>query len=164
MTALYVSSKVEVRIASLEKAGKAGKAIARKAGRIIEKLTSATARRRLEAAGSFTKYGERRIRNCHKYDLSCGYRLIILKRGPTVILPFLGTHDECHRWLEANNRVKTFNAGAGRTIPVADDGLRPPRAEETGREDIGAAEEDALRQLTDMELRHVFSGLVAGLK
>lgn len=161
---VYVSSKVEARIASLEKAGKAGKTIARKAGRIIEKLASASARRRLEAAGSFTKYGERRIRNCHKYDLSCGYRMIILKRGATVMLPFLGTHDECHRWLEANNRMKAFNAGAGRTIRVADDEIRTRSADKTGREDVSAGDEDAFRQPTDIELRQVFSGLVAGLK
>jgi hypothetical protein len=71
---LFVSSKVESRIAALEKAGKPGKNLAQKATSIIDGLASGDVRHHMDAIESYTKYGENRIKNCRKYDLGCGYR------------------------------------------------------------------------------------------
>jgi hypothetical protein len=116
MQFLFVSSKVDGRIEALRKSGKAGIALAQKAIRIIERLTSGDFQNHRDAIGSHTKYGEKRIKGCRKYDLGCGYRLITLQRGETVFMPFLGTHDESQRWLESNSRLKDVKAGAGRMI------------------------------------------------
>ena len=72
----------------------------------------------MDAIEGYTKYGEKRIKNCRKYDLGCGYLLITLQRCKTVFIPFLGSHDECQRWLENNSRLKAFNSGKGKTIHI----------------------------------------------
>jgi len=164
MRSVYVSSKVESRIGSLKRAGKAGAALAHKASRIIESLTSGAVCHHMDAIASYTKYGEKRIKNCRKYDLGCGYRLITLQRGAKVFIPFFGTHDECQRWLEGNSRLKDFNAGAGRTIRVIK--KKPAKIISRMSEDADSIEDDRnfFKHLTDTDLRRVFSGLVQGAK
>ena len=162
MELLFVSSKVDSRIAGLEKAGKSGKNLAQKATSIIDSLASGDVRHHMDAIESYTKYGENRIKNCRKYDLGCGYRLITLQRGKTVFIPFLGSHDECQRWLENNSRLKAFHAGKGKMIRIEDKNSSHanPIDEEImdGEEDV----EGFLQNLTDKDLRTVFNGLVEG--
>lgn len=164
MKFIFISKKVETCIAALNKADKAGRLVADKAKAIIDGLTSGTAQLHMDAIGSLTKYGEKRIRNCRKYDLSCGYRLITLRRGNTVFITFLGTHDDCQRWLENKSRLKDFDAGAGRTIRIIE--KKPAKASSKLREgDDNIVDDcDLSEQYTDEDLRRVFSGLVQGLK
>ena len=164
MKFLFVSSKVESRIEALNKSGKTGIALAQKAMRIIEKLTSGDFQHNTDAIGSYTKYGEKRIQHCRKHDLGCGYRLITLQRGETIFMPFLGTHDESHRWLESNSRLKDFNAGAGRMIRVVKKKPMTRLSKAIEKADIVADDSDLFKHLTDKDLRHVFSGLVEGSK
>ena len=159
---LFVSSKVENRIAALEKAGKSGKNLAKKAIGIIDGLASGNARNPMNSVQSTTKYGEKRIRNCRKYDLGGGYRMIILQRGETVFIPFLGSHDESQRWLENNSRRKVFHGGKGRTIQIEDHNASPANFADAEKMN-GDEEVDLFSQtLTDRELRAVFNGLVEG--
>ena len=116
----------------------------------------------MDAIGSFTKYGEKRIKNCRKYDLGCGYRLITVERGETVFVSFMGTHDNCQRWLENNSRMKDFKAGAGRTIRVVEKKPVKMISKMSERADNIADDHDVLEHLTDKDLRRVFSGLVQG--
>ena len=164
MKLLFVSSKVESCIAALSKAGKSGKNLAQKATGIIESLASGDVGHPTDAIESFTKYGEKRIKNCRKYDLGCGYRLITLQRGDTVFIPFMGSHDECQRWLENNSRLKAFHAGKGSTVHIEDkDPSFANRRDETPM-DMDEDADDFLRQLTDKDLRIVFNGLVEGAR
>ncbi|MFZ0611112.1 MAG: hypothetical protein WAM73_02635 [Desulfobacterales bacterium] len=115
----------------------------------------------MDTIASYTKYGEKRIKNCRKYDLGCGYRLITLQRGAKVFIPFFGTHDECQRWLEGNSRLKNFVPGNGTLfrIPYENQLSATPACENDGacKDD---ADDELLRKLTDKVLRHIFSGLV----
>jgi len=54
MELLFVSSKVESRIAALEKAGKSGKNLAQKATSIIDSLASGNVRHHMDAIESYT--------------------------------------------------------------------------------------------------------------
>lgn len=47
-----------------------------------------------------TKNGENRMRNCVKYDLGNGYRLVTVLRENRLFIPFLGSHDETGTWIE----------------------------------------------------------------
>ena len=163
MKLLFVSSKVESRIAALEKAGRSGKAISQKATGIIDSLASGDVRNPMDAVESYTKYGEKRIKNCRKYDLGCGYRMITLQRGKTVFIPFLGSHDECQRWLENNSRLKAFNAGKGKTLHI-EDRTSPIRFRDFDNMDMNEDDEGFLQDLTDKDLRTVFNGLVEGAR
>ena len=163
MKCLYISAKVESRIEALKKAGKAGAALAQKTTRIIESLTSGAVQHHMDTIGSYTKYGEKRIKNCRKYDLGCGYRLITLQRGGKVFIPFLGTHDECQRWLENNSHLKDVAAGKGKLLKIS----HKPRTPASPSYDVSTgivedAQEDLLLEISDKDLRRVFSGLVEG--
>jgi len=164
MRYLHVSTKVERRIESLRYSGKAGSTLARKASDIIERLASGAHRHHMDAIRSYTRYGEKRIRNCRKYDLGCGYRLITLQRDWKVFVPFLGTHDECQRWLETNSRLKKITAGSGRLfeVPEEDQTATGPINGEAQALCPGADEEEQQQQLSDRQLRQVFSGLIEG--
>ena len=166
MKALFVAAKVESRIAALEKTGKSGKTLAQKATGIIGSLASGEARGLMDMVESYTKYGEKRIKQCRKYDLGCGYRLITVQRGETVFIAFLGSHDECQRWLENNSRLKAFHAGKGKTLRIRDKTASPSNPEEIERldmvQDMDQDADSLLRNLTDKDLRAVFCGLVDG--
>ncbi len=166
MKLLFVSSKVESRIAALEKAGRAGRMLAQKATGIIDSLAAGDICSHMDTVEGYTKYGEKRIKNCRKYDLGCGYRLITLQRGETVFIPFLGSHDECQRWLENNSRLKSFHAGKGKTVHIADNKFSPANLGdvENAHEDMDADDDRFLRNLTDKDLRSVFKGLVDGVE
>ena len=92
MKYVKVSARVERRIKSLEQSDKAGKIIAKKAESIIEDIKSGATAEHREQKGMFTKYGEKRIKYCRKYDFGCGYRMITLQQDSTILVPFLGTH------------------------------------------------------------------------
>lgn len=164
MKFLYVSKKVETHIEALQKNGKAGMTLANKAKCIIDSLASGTAQHHMDAIGSFTKYGEKRIKNCRKYDLGCGYRLITLQRGDTVFIPFLGTHDNCQRWLESNSRLKVFNPGKGTWVCIEKKCVYSENRNESNSADTSEYIEDEPDiELSDIDLRVMFSGLVKGL-
>jgi len=165
MKYVNVSAKVEHRIEILRKSGKAGNVLAQKVTSIIKSLTSGAVRHHMDSIGSYTKYGEKRIKNCRKYDLGCGYRLITLQRGLKVFIPFLGTHDECQRWLENNSRIKTFSAGRGKELRISH---KKPLPKSHSDDDTAAIETDGddeeLQNLSDRDLRYVFCGLIEGSK
>jgi len=165
MKCVYLSAKVQTRIDRLKKNGKAGHQLARKVTGIIESLTSGTVNRHRDAVGSYTKYGENRIKNCHKYDLGCGYRLITLQRGSKVYIPFLGSHDDCQRWLSNNSRMKDAAVGKGALFRILPAGRLAGGQPDAGLVDSAKKGADELRlELSDKELRRVFCGLVEGVE
>jgi len=161
MKYVHISAKVERRIETLKKSGKAAKALAQKAEHIIESLTSGSVRHHMDAVGSFTRYGEKRIKHCRKYDLGCGYRLVSLQRGMNVFIPFLGTHDGCQRWLETNSRLKKIAVGKGTFFPIPDRLQSPEMISDNASADFDADDkDDLLSDINDKILRRIFSGLV----
>ena len=56
-----------------------------------------------------TKNGEYRLKNCIKYDLGHGYRLVTVKNGPHLFITFVGSHDQTDRWIETH-RYASFCA------------------------------------------------------
>jgi hypothetical protein len=62
MDYVHISSKVESRIEALRKAGKVGTALAKKVTRLIGGLASGAFSHHMDEVGSYTKYGEKRIK------------------------------------------------------------------------------------------------------
>lgn len=52
-----------------------------------------------------TDKGESRIKNCVKYDIGNGHRLVTVDFGEVVMLCFAGSHDEVDHWLDANRNT-----------------------------------------------------------
>lgn len=113
-----------------------------------------------------TKRGEYRLKNCCKYALGNGYRLITVSRDGVVCVCFIGTHDETDRWLEQHRSSEFTRATFAASREEFCCGC--PRIEEhdeareqEGDEPLFIDEyEKKLRSgLTDEILRSVFSGL-----
>jgi hypothetical protein len=103
-----------------------------------------------------TKHGELRIDRCVKYDLGGAYRLVGVRRGRNLVFSFVGTHDDCDRWLE-NNRGHA---------PQIEPDVAPPLPEAKTDESPGEtlepqADYDALlmERIDEQVLRKVFSGI-----
>jgi len=88
-----------------QKGGTAAMA-AGKAEALIRQLSGVN-ERDLRKQFRFTRHGEYRIQYCGKYDLGCGYRLAFIRRGSLLALLYLGSHDDCFRWI-ARNRGRSF--------------------------------------------------------
>ncbi len=57
-----------------------------------------------------TDHGESRIKNCVKYDLGNGFRLVTVDFGEVVMLCHAGSHDEVDHWLSTNRNTSfTFD-------------------------------------------------------
>jgi hypothetical protein len=162
MKFVHVSKKVEICIKALRKKGKEGVVLANKARCIIENLASGTDKQHIDTMVSLTKYGEKRIKNCRKYDLGCGYRLITLQRGRTIFIPFLGSHDDCQRWLENNSRLKKVKAGKGTIFPIVNNQSRG--SDSCGDQPVDPSKEEISINLSEQDMRLVFCGLVEGAK
>jgi hypothetical protein len=111
----------------------------------------------------FTWNGEARIKNCKKVDLGGGYRLVCVKKDGHLALMYVGTHDDCFRWIGRNKGLKyDANASIG-TFQV----VRKPRSipanclEDVVKEQLvlEAAEASLMSRIDDNVLRKVFHGL-----
>ena len=155
---IHLDPKLEKNLAALRKGGRRKNLVAERMETIIDEVK----RGRLppEGVAAFTRNGEGRIRGCRKYDLGAGYRLITLKQGDDLYLLFVGTHDECDRWVENNRLHLPLEMIAERchTVnrSVQDEALFVQSDLQNHRE----PEEDWIPPLTDQDLRVVFSGLL----
>gem|GEM_PF-471665 len=161
MKCVHISAEVQSRLNSLKKSGKAGISLAQKVAHVIEGLAFEGARRRLNAVGSLTKFGEKRIKKCRKFDLGCGFRLITLQQGDRIFILFLGAHDECQRWLDNNSRLKRVSVDNKALFEACPSNHPPDHSDNIDPADIrqDVADEERFK-LSDQDLRHVFCGLV----
>ncbi|MFZ5774599.1 MAG: hypothetical protein ACOY3Z_03840 [Thermodesulfobacteriota bacterium] len=101
MLEIHQTRRFAKRLAAMAKEGKNERVVAVRARKIIADLQAHPLHE--EAECKRTRHGELRLDDCRKYDLSCGFRLIALKRENRLIFSWIGTHDDCQRWIE-NNR------------------------------------------------------------
>ena len=154
---IHLDPRLEKILAGLKKGGRREKLVTDR----VEAIIAEVKRGRLppEEVASFTRNGEGRIRGCRKYDLGAGYRLITLKQGQDLYLLFVGTHDECGRWVENNREHLPLEMISERCRTV--ERSRPNQAmTRASAPPQMEPEEDWLPPVTDRDLRMVFSGLV----
>ncbi|MEM7828340.1 MAG: hypothetical protein QW561_03270 [Candidatus Aenigmatarchaeota archaeon] len=102
---VYRDPKFVEAIDTLHNQGGKSLAIAKKADRLINRIL----KRRVNGfpeVGKLTNKGELRIKHCKKYDLGDGYRLITLEEGNQIVFLYIGSHDQCSRWLERNKGLQ----------------------------------------------------------
>lgn len=146
---------------ALEAAGGQAARVVEHAEALIERLVS-KGDRTLGEIGRLTRYGEARLKGCVKYDLVHSYRLVGMRQGDDLFLVFVGSHDECNRWVRCNRRMGPVIDRDGSVILAVRDeepGAVPTDGEEHEDDDYLAP---LLDQLTDTDLRKIFSGLCGG--
>lgn len=136
---------------------KAGVGVKR-AEEIINKLTH-KGWTDLKHVAKLADHGEHRVDGCIKYDIGGGFRLVCFKRGEHLYFSYVGTHDDCHRWL---NRNKTHHNQVGKreavTTIVEKINLEQIQTRQDSEEEWNY-EEQLMSQIDEKMLRKIFDGL-----
>ena len=154
---IHSNGRFERRLNDLRRSEKFAVAAA-KADKIIENLIRRGETSVIET-GRLSRYGEARIPNCVKYDLGKGYRLVCVKRRDRLFLLYIGTHDDCHKWIE-DNRGFIPDMGQKNIITRAVHNAGLSEKEEAHDSEQEPDYDDLLMaRITEKDLRWVFQGL-----
>jgi hypothetical protein len=105
----------------------------------------------------FTRNGEYRIRNCMKYDLGCGYRLVCIRKKSHDLFIYIGSHDDCCRWIDRNKGRLSRAVNAAITARAVCNSSTADFKEALKEDEYEAR---LMSRIDDKILRIVFSGLV----
>lgn len=164
ITTLYLDAKLEKQLSALRRSSKKGALAADEVQDIINRIKAG--QHALMETGCQTKHGELRIKGCIKFDLGSGYRLVTVKQGRKLYVLYVGSHDDCHRWIQ-NNRdlsVAEIQRRSRRIIvsqsnlPEDGGGIYEPMTDEPD------AAGDDLESLDDRQLRILFNGLIRSVQ
>lgn len=156
---IYMDTRLHKRLELLRRSGKKAALAADKVEEIIARLQSGED---LPAqAGTVTKHGELRIKGVMKYDLGSGYRLVTFMQDNRFFLLFVGSHDDCHRWIE-NNREWSIGQIEQRcaVLPVQVDAMDAGLNDETSEMFMNTEDDNPLNRVSEQVLRRIFCGLV----
>ncbi|MCP3942631.1 MAG: hypothetical protein GY710_14240 [Desulfobacteraceae bacterium] len=151
---VYVHPKVERQLAALEKQAKNPSIVADRARRIIDALIRGM---RLTSAGRLKRKIDKRLKNCLKFDLGQGFRLLGIKEGAIICILFVGDHDRCDNWLDNYSKKKPplaqfemHSCTVGKKcVSISKDPI--PMME--------SLEDSCFCQVSQKDLRRVFKGL-----
>lgn len=156
---VHQSPKFVKHLSALYNRGKKAAIIAQKAESIIRLLRN-QGYIRPDKLGTTKRYVDRRIKNCTKYDLGSGYRLITIKEDEHLFVLYIGAHDDCCRWIENNKEFDPYLV-KHRCITYAVDDFKKRQRDVVPapvcRQD--ELKEDPLENLDDNVLRRIFCGL-----
>ncbi len=146
----------------LRRKGGTASAAAEKADKLIRHITR---RKRGSVCKQFrfTRNGEYRIRYCKKHDLGWGYRLVFLWKGCHIVLLYLGSHDDCVRWIERNKGLTYETNNTTRAVrvlcgaPAKNDSITTGEIHKEHH--VDEYEARLLSRIDDSVLRKIFSGI-----
>lgn len=149
----------EKQLDTLRKGNKKAQIAAREADEIIQRLIQE--RRIPDLLHEATKSGEQRMRNCLKFDLGCGYRLITLREEDCIHITYIGTHDECDRWLVNKKRLQPILwKSRSVTIEIPETESFPEADSLDPMQDIDTEVCEDFPQIEEKFLRMIFCGLI----
>lgn len=160
---LHIARALEKQVKCLHKAGKKAEwAVVQ-----YEKLLELIRYEGLQAEavlGKRTRNGECRINSCIKYDLGNGYRMVTVRVGNHLFVPFIGGHDETDQWLD-RHRYDSFAAGDPAYMHET---INPESCSDTGDGCLGQQgeegcddiyEEHLMERVDEALLKDIFQGL-----
>ena len=106
-----------------------------------------------------TKHGELRIDKCRKYDLGSGYRLICVEQGGDLIIAYVGTHDDCDRWIENNRRFEPELSEVREEKLLTEGAEDENQPAEPGCDEEMDYDDILMKKISDNLLREIFCGL-----
>jgi hypothetical protein len=156
---IHRDSRFEKHLGALRERGGTALSAVKKAEEIINRIL-AKGRENSLKVGKLTRKGELRIKSGIKFDLGNGYRLVCAKKGPHLTLLFIGTHDDCSRWLERNKGLQYDIEDSGDnmivTRKVVSRDFEPTMMIDPTEE----YEKQLMKRIDDKVLRNIFCGLV----
>lgn len=159
---IHQTRRFSKQLQAMCQAGKNERIAATRAQRILADLQDNPLHE--EAECRRTHHGEQRLKGCRKYDLSCGFRLVGLKRGSRLIFTCIGSHDDCQRWIENNREYQNDIE----SVPVPGGSVRkdqePMSPLQTEEENIDEYEEELMARIDEQILREIFAGFYKAAK
>lgn len=156
---VYATARFEKQLLYLERTSKTGLLAVQRARNIISRLVQGDLQGQ-EIQSKRTKNGELRLKNCLKYDLGSGYRLICLKQENDLYLLYVGSHDDCDRWLNRQRGDKLYIHTDTLTSVEVDREIQSVQADSEDQVlEPDEYEEELLNKLDDKILRRIFSGI-----
>jgi len=161
---IHHSLALAKQLGSLRRAGKKAELAADKAEAIVQDIRQYGCQ--CEAVlCKRTRNGEQRLKNCVKYDLGSGYRLVTIRNDCHLFIVFVGSHDDTDQWIE-RHRYDSFTPDTllyrcedclvAEDAPAADcpESLSAKTPEDDYEEVLAA-------KLEESHLKAVFQGLFA---
>lgn len=160
---LYIAKELNQQLDKLRCAGERGAFAAQKYYEIVQHLRSGN-EQNPQLIHSRTRNGENRLRNCIKYGLGGGYRLITLLIDTNLYIPFVGSHDDADLWIE-RHRLRGFVPlqsayNEENVLPLAPEELQVASEHNPQEEDL--YEKNLQLKVDDSVLKTVFFGLFRG--
>ena len=161
---VHYSWSLEKQLEGLRKAGKKAELAAGKCATILNEIKHYGCQCET-VLSQRTRKGELRIKNCVKYDLGGGYRLVTIRVDCHLFITFVGSHDDTDQWIE-HHRYDTF-------IPrkllyrceervAQSDVAKVSHYEPQMADDMNDEYEDQLNaRLDETQLKSIFQGLFA---
>lgn len=160
---VYIDSRLTKQIRVLRQSGKKAALAAKKVDAMLSQIRSGVLTP--EKIGKSTRYGEYRLKGCLKYDLGGGYRLVTLKRGVDLLVLFVGSHDDCHRWIENNRELSLSDIRQRSRHHIIGSVHADEQTDSVPHPDLVEEEVDHLEtELDDGQLRILFRGLMQSVQ
>lgn len=156
---VFLDTNIQKQLKTLRKAGGRTSLVADHAESVMERV-ALTTEWDLKQTGRRTRNGEVRIKNCIKFDLVDGHRLLGIRQGEDIIFLYIGTHDECDRWIRNGSGLRSFLKGRyAETVTLKQIVSYAHKEEEEPESDADAYEDCLTTDLDEKTLRKVFRGL-----
>jgi hypothetical protein len=157
--ATYCTNRFTRLLKALRRTDKCGAAAAERAEKLVRDISKGELSEE-ELLAKQTKYGELRLQKCRKFDLGSGYRLIGLREKNRLCFVFVGTHDDCDRWLD-QRRSDGFALNAEQLTPIKESAPAEQKSELPA--ELVAADQEyeayIASKLDEETLRYLFRGL-----
>jgi hypothetical protein len=158
---IHREKRFDKELELLKTQGDKARVAVKRAEEIISKLTE-KGWTDLKQVAKLTGHGEHRVDGCFKYDIGGGFRMICFKRGENLYFSYVGTHDDCHRWLNRNRKLHNL-VGKREAITTI---VEKSAWEQTHEAEAPVEESDyddrLMSQINDQILRRIFNGLIRG--
>jgi hypothetical protein len=158
---IHYSWAMPKQLEGLRRAGRKAELAATKCQAILDDLRMHGCR--CEAVlNQRTRKGEWRIKNCVKYDLGSGYRLVTIKGDGHLFVTFVGSHDDTDQWID-HHRYDNFVPS--KTLYRCEERVAPADPAETNQlepaEDKAVDDYEAqlIARLDEAQLKSIFQGL-----
>ena len=154
ITHIHISDRFEKMAGELERSTGEGEKVVWQARDLIARMKNGEDPAELPRQ---TRHGEQRIQNCRKFALKGGYRMVTIQAGTRLYLECIGSHDQCHQWLENNRGFVPAPTAGHRIVPVRP--MEPPACTSRREPLEDEYEQGLMSRIDEKTLRMIFSGI-----
>ncbi len=155
---IHIYPKIERQLTAMETRANAPVFAAERARQIIAALIRDG---NLTNSGLLRRRSDRRVKNCLKFNLGSGFRLVCIKEKNHLFIMFVGHHDACDTWLDTYRKKRPHKTDRGMIVFPAEtdpDGHTEKKVRPVTDESL--TEEPGLPEISQKDLRRIFNGLV----